>query len=281
METSTNMELATKVSSRVIEVTHLASRQSLGSRLVRYWDIVREFAVADFRLRYHDSLLGYLWFLLSPVLMFGVYYFVFTEVIYIGIPDYALYLILGIISYNFFQDCTFSAMYSLSAKAPIIKKIYFPRHLIIFASSMTGVFSLLVNFGIILFVVFITRGLPPLLWLIPIPFVCLLLFSTGVAFLLAALYVRFRDLSHIWGVLVLAIFWLTPVVYNVTALPESTQIIVFLNPLARIFMLFRHYLLYDFFNLQFLLITVASSVIAFVIGFVVFRKFQDSFAEYL
>lgn len=259
----------------------IARKPSLAIRAQRYRDIVREFAVADFRLRYHDSLLGYVWFLLSPALMFGVYYFVFTEVIYMGVPNYALYLILGIISYNFFQDCSFSAMYSLQAKAPIIKKIYFPRYLIILASSVTGTFSLLVNLGIILVVVFITRGIPPLIWLFPIPLVCLFLFSTGIGFILAKLFVRFKDLAQIWNVLVLAIFWLTPVVYDVTALPESTQIIVFLNPLARIFMLFRHYLLYDFFEPRFLLITIAASTVVFLAGFWLFRRTQDQIAEQL
>lgn len=256
-------------------------RRTTAARVINSWDIVWELATADFRLRFHDSIVGYFWFLLSPALMFGIYYFVFTEVIFIGIPSYALYLILGIISYNFFQDCTFSAMYSLTAKAQIIKKIYFPRYLIIFASSMTGIFSLLVNLGIVMIVVLIVRGVPALSWLIPLPFLCLLLFSTGVAYLLATLYVRFRDLAQIWNVLVLAIFWLTPVVYSVTALPESTQIIVFLNPLARIFMMFRHYLLYDFFNFQFLIITIASSIAMFIVGFAVFQKQQHKIAEHL
>ena len=258
-----------------------AERMTSSRRFRRSFDIVREFAVADFRLRYHDSLLGYLWFLLSPVLMFGVYYFVFTSVIYIKIQDYALYLILGIISYNFFQDCTYSAMYSLMAKAHIIKKIYFPRYLIILASSATAVFSLLVNLTVVLIAVFISKGIPPLLWLVPIPVICLLFFSTGIGFILAALYARFRDLSQIWGVLVLAIFWLTPVVYDVSSLPESTQIMVFLNPLSRIFMSLRHYLLYDFFDMQFLLITIFSSFATFGIGLFAFLRVQDRLAEQL
>ena len=258
-----------------------AEGMTSSGRFRKSFDIVREFAVADFRLRYHDSLLGYLWFLLSPALMFGVYYFVFTSVIYIKIANYALYLILGIVSYNFFQDCTFSAMYSLSAKASVIKKIYFPRYLVIVAATTTAIFSMLVNFGIILLVVFVIRGFPPLVWLVPVPLVCLVLFSCGVGFLLATIYVRFHDLSQIWGVLVMVVFWLTPVVYDISSLPESTQILVFLNPLARIFMLFRHYLLYDFFDIRFLLITVFSSALLFVAGFLICWKAQDRFAEYL
>ena len=259
----------------------LDKRSSFSKRMARNWDIVREFAIADFRLRYHDSMLGYLWFLLSPAMMFAVYYFVFTQVMYTGIPNYALYLILGIICYNFFQDCTFSAMYSLNAKASIIKKIYFPRYLIVFASTVTAVFSFIMNLGLVLIFVFIARGIPPLFWLTPVAFICLVLFATGVGLLLSALYVRFHDLNQIWNVLVLAIFWLTPVVYNVQALPESTQIIMFLNPLARVLMLFRHYTLYDFFEWRFLAITVASCFATFAIGLVVYRKYQDSFAEHL
>ena len=263
------------------ETARLDKRSGFSKRMARNWDIVREFAIADFRLRYHDSMLGYLWFLLSPAMMFAVYYFVFTQVMYTGIPNYALYLIIGIVSYNFFQDCTFSAMYSLNAKASIIKKIYFSRYLIVFASTVTAIFSFIMNLGLVLAFVLIARGIPPLLWLAPVAFVCLVLFSTGVGFLLSALYVRFHDLNQIWNVLVLAIFWLTPVVYNVQALPESIQIIMFMNPLARVLMLFRHYMLYDFFDWRFFIITIIACVLVFAIGFLVFRKYQDSFAEHL
>lgn len=248
---------------------------------ISYRDIIREFAVADFRLRYHDSVLGYVWFLLSPALMFSIYYLIFTRVIFVRIPDYALYLLLGIIGYNFFKDCTFSAMYSLHSKASIIKKVYFPRYLIVYSSTLTAFFSLFANFCIVLTVCFIIHGVSPLVFLIPIPVICLILFSAGVGFLLTILYVHFRDLGQIWDVLVLAIFWITPVVYNIDALPESTQIIVFLNPLARIFMLFRHYLLYDYFDLRFLLITIGISLLIYVVGFYVFRKYQDQIAEYI
>jgi ABC-type polysaccharide/polyol phosphate export permease len=172
-------------------------------------------------------------------------------------------------------------MYSLMAKAHIIKKVFFPRYLIILASSATAVFSLLVNLSIVLVVVLFSKGIPPLIWLVPIPVICLLFFSTGAGFILAALFARFRDLSQIWGVLVVAIFWLTPVVYDVSSLPESTQIMVFLNPLSRIFMSLRHYLLYDFFEIRFLVITVLSSIAIFGIGLFAFIRVQDRLAEQL
>ncbi len=271
----------TQVISATGENALLSKARNRSHNLSRYVNIVRELAVADFRLKYHDSALGYLWSMLNPVLMFGVFYFVFTYVFFVGIPDYALYLIIGIVTYNFFQDCTFSAMNAIGGKAPIIKKIYFPRYLIILASSTTSLFSLVVNVSVVLVFVFLARGIPTLFPLILIPLLSLILFSIGVSFLLATLYVYFRDMGQIWGVLVLALFWLTPVVYDITALPESTQTIVYFNPLTRIFVMLRHYLLYDYFDLRFLVMSMLYSTISFVVGLYVFRKFQDKFAEHL
>jgi ABC-type polysaccharide/polyol phosphate export permease len=111
------------------------------SNLAKYVNIVRELAVADFRLKYHDSALGYLWSMLNPLLMFGVYYFVFTRVFKSTVQDYPIFLLIGIFNYAFFQDCTFSAMNSLSGKSSLMKKIYFPRAIIVFASSSTCIFS--------------------------------------------------------------------------------------------------------------------------------------------
>src|SRR5438093_12912489 len=87
------------------------------TNLSKYINIVRELAVADFRLKYHDSALGYIWSMLNPMLMFAVYYFVFTRIFKSAIPEYPLFLLSGIISYAFFQDCTFSAMGALSQKS--------------------------------------------------------------------------------------------------------------------------------------------------------------------
>ena len=130
--------------------------------LKKYINIVRELAVADFRLKYHDSALGYIWSMLNPMMMFAIYYFVFTRIFKSDIQFYPLFLLSGIISYTFFQDCTYSAMNSLGGKAGIMKKIYFPRSIIVFASSATSVFSYSINFLVLFALVFVTKGFSPL-----------------------------------------------------------------------------------------------------------------------
>lgn len=252
---------------------------SKGRTTAKYFNIVRELAIADFRLKYHDSALGYIWSMLNPMLMFAVYYFVFTRIFTSTIPHYPLFLLAGIISFSFFQDCTFSAMAALAGKAGIMKKIYFPRWIIVIASSATCVISYLINLSILLILVYSVQGFGPLVLLTPIPVLCLIVFSVGVSFLLAVLYAYFRDMSQIWSVLVLAIFWLSPIVFNVETLPEPVSTIVYFNPLTRIFVLIRHYLLYNYFDLRFVLMTILYSAISFAIGVTMFRKHQDRLPE--
>src|SRR6185369_16983855 len=196
-------------------------------------NIVRELAIADFRMKYHDSALGYLWSMLNPMLMFAVYYFVFTKIFTNPIQDYPLYLLSGIISYTFFQDVTFSGMNALSAKSGIMKKIYFPRSLVVFASMTTCVLSFGINLFVLYGLTFVTRGFTPLALLTPIPIICLILFSGGVSFVLATLYAFFRDMGQIWNVMVLIIFWVSPIVFSVDHLPPSISTIVYFNPLTR------------------------------------------------
>ena len=221
------------------------------TNIAKYFNIVRELAVADFRLKYHDSALGYIWSMLNPMMMFGIYYFVFTQIFKSAIQDYPLFLLSGIISYSFFQDCTFSAMSALGGKSGIMKKIYFPRIIIVLASTLTCMFSYGINLVVLFILVFVVKGFTPLMLLTPIPVLCLLFFSLGVAFILATLYAYFRDMGQIWGVLVLVIFWVSPIVFNVETLPAPLSTIVYFNPLTRIFVLIRHYLIYNYFDLRF------------------------------
>jgi ABC-type polysaccharide/polyol phosphate export permease len=267
------------IEATTINNTRSNSPVAKSTKWKQYYNIVRELAIADFRLKYHDSALGYIWSMLNPLLMFGVYYFVFTNIFKSNIPDYPLFLLSGILSYAFFQDVTFSAMSSLGSKSGIMKKIYFPRSIIIFASSATCIFSYVINLAVLLILVFILKGFTPLVLLVPIPVLCLIMFSVGVSFILATLYAHFRDMGQIWSVLVLVIFWLSPIVFNVETLPAPISTLVYFNPLTRIFVLIRHYLIYDFFEFRFLFMTVLYSSLSLIVGYYVFKRYQEKLTE--
>ncbi len=251
------------------------------TKLRQYVNIIRELAIVDFRLKYHDSVLGYVWSMLNPLLMFGVYLFVFTKIFTSAIQYYPLFLIIGIVNYAFFQDCTFSGMTSISAKAGIIKKIYFPRSIIVFAASGTCLISYLINLSVVFFFIIFMKGFSPLMLLMVIPMIYLVLFAMGISFLLVTLYAYFRDVGQIWGVLLLAIFWVSPVVYNVETLPAPISTVVYFNPLTRIFVILRHFMLYQYqnFDFRFIIMTAVYSAATFAVGYFVFRKHQDKFSE--
>jgi ABC-type polysaccharide/polyol phosphate export permease len=255
------------------------SAQGAAIELKKNLNIIRELAIADFRLKYHDSVLGYLWSMLNPLMMFAIYYFVFTRIFQSAIPYYPVFLLAGIISYAFFQDCTFSGMVALSTKAGMMKKIYFPKVILIVAASSTSILSYLINLCVLYLITLIFKGFTPLVLLTPLPILCLILFSMGVSFILATMYAYFRDMGQIWNVMTLMIFWVSPVVFNVENLPPSISTIVYFNPLTRIFVLLRHYLLYNYFDIRFLLMTILYSILTFIAGYFVFKKYQDNLPE--
>jgi ABC-type polysaccharide/polyol phosphate export permease len=245
----------------------------------RNWNIVRELGLADFRLKYHDSALGYIWSMLNPLMMFGVYYFVFTRIFRNTIPNFPLFLLVGIVNYTFFQDCTFQGMLSVASKAGIMKKIYFPRTLLVYSAASTALLSYVINTCVLCVLIYVIKGFTPLALLSFIPMISLLFFSLGVALVLATLFAFFRDMAQIWGVLVLVLFWLSPVVFNPETLPAPISTVVYFNPLARIFVLMRYCLLYDYFNLRFIVMTIVYSAVSFVIGLFVFTRYQDKLPE--
>jgi ABC-2 type transport system permease protein len=203
----------------------------------RFLDLLRLTSAQQYRLQYRNSILGHLWAILRPLTLFGVLYFVFTQVLRFGqgIEEYALMLLLGIMLFQFFVDATGTALGALVRNEPIVRKMHFPRIVVplsvVVSSGMTAVINLLVTLG---FVVVFGQGV---LWtwlLVPVVFVAIGILTTGVALLLSTLYVRIRDVGQIWAVFARALFYASPILYPLERVPEQFQEIVALNPLAPI-----------------------------------------------
>lgn len=199
--------------------------------------ILREMVSTDFKVRYQESALGYMWSLLKPLFLFSILYIVFTYIIPLGkgVEHYAVYLLTGVILWNFFSEATVVGAGSVVAKGDLIRKIRIPRYLIVIASSL----SALINLGLSLIVIFIfalLNGITPTLeWLLIIPIVIeLFIFSLGLSFLLSAAYVKFRDLTYIWEIFLQAGFYATPILYPLMNIPEQYHKWFFLNPMAQI-----------------------------------------------
>lgn len=217
------------------------------------------------------------------MLLFGVIYLVFSVFMQSPIPNYPVYLLLGIILWNFFAEATLIGMNSLMAKRDLITKIYFPRSIIIFASTISSLITLLLN--LVIFIVFMLLSslqIQPMALFFILYVVELYLVATGTTFLLASLYLYFRDLQHIWEILLQIGFWLTPIIYTVSIVPLKYHRFIFLNPLARIIEYSRDiFINHHIPELGLNLVLLAMSVVIFAFGYWVFKKQAPKIAEHI
>jgi len=215
---------------------------------VRNRAILREMVTTDFKIRYQGSVLGYLWSLLKPLFMFAIIYVVFTHVFSLGkgVPHYPVYLLLGIVLWTFFTEATATGLSSIVSSGDIIRKISIPRYLIVVASSVSALINLLLNLLVVFVFVFISGVEVRWEWvLLPLIILELYVLAQAVAFFLATLNVKFRDIGHIWELVIQAGFYATPIIYPMTLVPSQFQQFVLLNPLAQIIQDARYLLVSD------------------------------------
>lgn len=202
-----------------------------------YRELIWTLAKTDFKLRYQGSFLGYVWALLKPLLMFVILNFVFSSLFNprnSGIEHYSLQLLVAIILFNFFSEGTSAGMASLLTKSQLVTKIYVPRWTIILAATLNSAMIFLMNLAVIAAFFVWYRFLPEwgaILFLLG-GAVSTYVLVVAFSFLTAPLYVRFRDLSLIWEVLISLLFYATPIIYPLQMLPASIQQVLLANPIA-------------------------------------------------
>lgn len=249
--------------------------------LYAYRQLIWQLAWSEFKLRYKNSVLGYVWSLLEPLLMLTVLYYVFSHLMKMQIENYQLFLLLGIIIWNFLSRATSIGMNSIVGKPSLIKKIYFPRDIFVISSCITAL--LMGVFESLVFVLFMAYFKVPIsIYLIqaPIILICLLVLSVGLSLALAALNVLYRDVQFIWAVLLQAGYFATPIMYTVDIFPANLRDIVLLNPVARVIIAARQTIIYasPMQTNDLIFMGIASIVFLFV-GYAIFNKIEPRFAE--
>jgi ABC-2 type transport system permease protein len=199
--------------------------------------LLRELVRTDFKLRYQGSALGYAWSLLRPLVLFAILYLVFARFLRLGagIPHYPVYLLLGLVVWNFFLETTTRGLGCIVDRADLIRKIRIPRWIIVLSSSLGAVINLVLNLCVVAIFMFASgvSAMATVLWL-PLILLEIYVLALGVAFFLSALFVRFRDVSYVWELVVQAGFYATPVLYPVTLIHNlALQKVVMLSPLAQ------------------------------------------------
>lgn len=255
--------------------------------------LLRELVVTDFKLRYQGSILGYLWSLLKPLFLFAILYTIFGHFLRFGetIEHYPIYLLLGIVFWTFFTEATNQGLKAIVDRGELIRKINFPKYIIVISSTLSAFINLLLNLVIV--AVFIAFNGVDLHWsalLFPLYVIELYALALALAFFLSASYVKFRDVSHIWEVLLQGAFYATPIFYLVSLIAKVSPFaakLLLLNPVAQIIQDSRYALvthqtqtLPSLTHNPFLIITPFLVVIAaIVLGSLYFRRRSPYFAE--
>jgi ABC-2 type transport system permease protein len=253
--------------------------------------LLRELVKTDFKLRYQGSVLGYLWSLLRPLALFLILYLVFAKFLKFGgtIPHYPVYLLLGIMLWNYFVEVTSGGVGAIVAKGDLLRKLNFPKYIIIIAGSIGALINLVINF-VVLGVFMLLSGAnvsPAIVYVLPLVLLQLFLLSIGLSFLLSALYVKFRDVNYIWEVILQAAFYATPILYPISLIPHAAAKILMMNPVAQIIQDARYVLITPqsetvsslFSSSLWHALPVVLTLVVVVISALYFRSRSKHFAE--
>lgn len=225
------------------ELEDVRGPSALGGGARRAGELLYLIAATEFRRTYFGTALGYVWTVARPLLLFGVLLAVFTQVFRIGdqVPNYPVLLLFNIVLFGFFQEATTTAVTSIVSQESVVRKTQFPRLVIPLAVVLTTLFNLGLNL-IVVFAFILGWGIDPSpSWLL-FPFVLLafLVITCAVSMLVSSLYPRFRDVSIIWTVLSTVLFYGSPVLYPLEAVPETLRSVLQLNPMAPLLEWARH-----------------------------------------
>ena len=254
-----------------------------------YLNLILQMTFTEFKLKYAGSVLGYFWSLVKPLLLFAVLYLVFTLVFKLGrnVPNYPVYLLTGIVSWTFFVEATLNGMNSIVDRGDLIRKINFPKITIVLSASFTSLLTFSLNFLIVFVFLFLSKISPsPSIILLPILTLELLLLILGTSLILATLYTKLRDFSHIWELALQVLFYATPILYPIDLVPERFRIVVMLNPLAQIIQDMRWTVIshevvtsWQILKLPLGLVPVIIVGLVFFLGLLFFNYSAKNFAE--
>ncbi|MBR6113952.1 MAG: ABC transporter permease [Oscillospiraceae bacterium] len=258
--------------------THDASARSAG-----YGFLLRQLVARDFKTRYKRSVLGVFWSLLNPLMTMGIQYVVFSALFSGQVADYPLYLLSGIVCFNFFTEAAGAALTSVTGNAALITRVHVPVEVYPVSRVLSAAVNLLFSLLPLLTAALLTAGLPgPSVLLLPLGLAFLALTALGVGLGLATMMVYFRDTQFLWGAVSMLWMYLTPVFYPVSILPEGLRRLLMLNPLYHVITFVRTLLLDGRVpGPGTWLGCAASAGLSMLLGGAVFTRHRDEFVMYL
>ncbi len=249
--------------------------------IFQYRELLKNLVIKDLKVKYRNSILGFLWSLLNPLMMIVVYSVALKYILRVQVENFPLFLIVGILPWNLFSGATMAATEAVLANANLIKKISFPREILPIATVLFHfaqfLLALLVFFPALIFL-----GAPwtPAITAYPLVLLLQVVFTFGVALFLSAITVSYRDVKYLTEVALMILFWMTPIIYHLSMVPESVRWLFQLNPMAAYITAYHDMLYWGRWpSVQMLLLGSLWAGLALLVGSWVFRRRQRFFAE--
>ena len=263
------------------QLNHGKSNAVLGVvlSLSKYRFLIKQLVMRDFKTKYKRSVLGMLWSFLNPLLTMSIQYVIFSTLFRSDIPNFVVYLLTGIICYNFFNEATSMCLMSIIGNASLINKVYMPKYIYPLSRTFSSGVNLMLSLIPLFLMLLLTRTpITPAILLLPFAILMLFLLSYGVGLILATLMVFFRDTQFLWGIASMLLMYLTPIFYPETIIPAQFLPIYKLNPLYHVLRFMRSILI-DGVSLEpkAYLYCAVLCLVPFLLGVLIFRKNQDKF----
>lgn len=249
----------------------------------RYRYLLYNLISRDIKIKYRRSTLGIIWSILNPLLMMLVITAVFSNLFKLGIENFPVYYLTGSVLFNFFSEATSLSITSIIDSSTLIKKVYIPKYIFPMEKVLFGFVNLLFSLIAVIIIFFITKThVTATILLFPIPLVYMLVFTMGVSLFLSAMAVYFRDILHLFSVILIGWMYFTPIIYPMEILPPSVAFVMNFNPLYHYVKYFRDIAMYNTVpDLMSNLICIGFALLSMIVGLLVFKKKQKDFILYV
>jgi len=249
--------------------------------LIKYYELVKNLTIKEFKLRYRNSVLGFLWSLLNPLAMMFILTVVFSTLLKFGTENFPIFLLPALLTWRFFSISTSMSLTSIIGNSPLVTKVYFPRWLLILSSNLANLIGSSLEFVVLLpLLILFGMKITFLILLLPIFLAIEFILIFAISLPLAALNVYYRDIHQVWDITLQAGFFLTPIIYSIDLIPDRFVVYYSLNPITRIIGSIRKLIYYNIMPTLFdFVVPIIGAFLLLTVGYYIFRRLEPRFAE--
>ena len=249
--------------------------------MIKYYELVKNLTIKEFKLRYRNSVLGFLWSLLNPLAMMFILTVVFSTLLKFGTENFPIFLLPALLTWRFFSISTSMSLTSIIGNSPLVTKVYFPRWLLILSSNLANLIGSSLEFVVLLpLLILFGMKITFLILLLPIFLAIEFILIFAISLPLAALNVYYRDIHQVWDITLQAGFFLTPIIYSIDLIPDRFVVYYSLNPITRIIGSIRKLIYYNIMPTLFdFVVPIIGAFLLLTVGYYIFRRLEPRFAE--